>query len=243
MCDYVLVNKSWLNQFNTKLWEINVMADQKVDPNRPKDDQAAAGTTFQPLATPAVDEKGNALPLGPDTLEAQRAAWKAAEQQVAGSKEENPLEVGGADADVQNALQNPAASGPTNATQEDVKKQGEASQQAAEKQAKDVKAQQDAGVKTQATVTAERTAVATRSTSSQPHDEGPQPVKQEGDPVKLAQEEGKKVMENDPAVQHAQPAAQNQPKTADTPSHTESVRQSKGEAPKSAQAPKKGKNK
>lgn len=102
------------------------MADMKIDPNRPKDDQALAGTTFQPTATPpAVDDQGQQVPLGPETLEKQRAGFQAAEQVDGGTKQENPLEVKGVEADLQNAEQNPEDSGPANRTKEDVQAQGQ----------------------------------------------------------------------------------------------------------------------
>jgi hypothetical protein len=128
MCDYYLFNckDKKLKLYNSLLLRYNSMADMKIDPNRPKDDQALAGTTFQPTATPpAVDDQGKQLPLGPETLEKQRAGFQAAEQADGGTKQENPLEVKGVEADLQNAEQNPEASGPANRTKEDVQAQGQ----------------------------------------------------------------------------------------------------------------------
>jgi hypothetical protein len=120
--------------------EIKPMAEQKVDPNRPKDDQAVAGTSNLPLATPPVDQTGEALPLGPETLEAQREAFKKAEEAAEGEAKDNPLQTAGVEADVQNALQNPEASGQED--KEDVKAQAAETKKDVKAQAKEVKAQQ-----------------------------------------------------------------------------------------------------
>ena len=58
------------------------MSEQKIDPSRPADDQAPAGTTYQPQATPPTS-----LPLGPETLEAQRKAMKQVEENEKKQKE------------------------------------------------------------------------------------------------------------------------------------------------------------
>jgi hypothetical protein len=142
MCEFLIIGKQFACKHSgySLLEEINKMAEQKIDPNRPKDDQATGGTTFQPVATPPVNEKGEVLPLGPETLEKQREGFQKAEQQT--TQEENPLEVKGVEADLQNAEQNPSQSGPASYTKEDVKKQGEEVKSGLEEQTEEVKSEQ-----------------------------------------------------------------------------------------------------
>lgn len=116
------------------------MADQKIDPNRPKNDPNAAGTSFQPLATPPVGPSGQPLPLGAPTLEAQRKAFAAATTPASG----NPLGVTGVQADVENAKSNPEASGPAGRTKEDVQAQAKQTQKDVKAQAKQAQAAQAA---------------------------------------------------------------------------------------------------
>ena len=119
------------------------MAEQKVDPSRPKNDQPLGGTTYQPTATPpAVDASGTPLPLGTPTLEAQRAGFKAAEQAASGVPAENPMQVTGVEADVQTALQNPEQSGPAGTEKSDVQATAKESKAELAQQAKQVTGQE-----------------------------------------------------------------------------------------------------
>lgn len=132
-------NSKYLDGYKL-LKEINKMAEQKIDPDRPKDDQAPSGTTFVPKATPpVVNEKGEVAPLGPETLEKQRAGFKKVEEAATKQDQENPLDVKGVEADVENAKQNPAESGPVGYTKEDVEKKGEETKKAVDEQEKKVK--------------------------------------------------------------------------------------------------------
>jgi hypothetical protein len=106
------------------------MADQKVDPNRPKDDPNKFATSAAPTA-----DQPTQTPLGPETLEAQRQGFQQANAPESGVPQPNPLEVKGVEADVQNAVQNPEQSGPANTKKEDVVAQSETTKAAVQKQA------------------------------------------------------------------------------------------------------------
>lgn len=86
------------------------MAEQKARPEDPKKDSGdAGGVSFVPKATPVVKEDGSQLPLGNETLEAQRKGFENAAKE--GSPQGNPLERSGEDADFAAAKLNPQASG------------------------------------------------------------------------------------------------------------------------------------
>jgi hypothetical protein len=197
------------------------MVDQKIDPNRPKDDGTRFATAHYPTADPPVNEEGDVLPLGEETLEAQREAFKKAEQQQATVLTENPLDVAGVEGDVQNALQNPQASGTTATSKDDVKKQAEATKQGLNEQTEEVKQdlaeqeQQEAPKTTTETPKPSQgnaVHLSSGATTAQPRDEGSLPVKQDAPPKQLAAEEGQKVEGGDPQQQHAQEAKGKAPK-------------------------------
>lgn len=173
------------------------MADQKIDPNRPKDDKSNVATSHVPTASTPP----SGLAPGPQTLEAQRAAFKTAEAGVAATlppSGTNPLAVSGVDADVQTALQNPAVSGGAATKTEDVQKTADANKEAIKKQASDVKS-----APAPATVSV---AAPVQPAGAQP----PAPAKVDN-PVEAAKAEGQAVQAGDPANQHATEAQGNAP--------------------------------
>lgn len=194
------------------------MADQKIDPNRPKDDATHFATAHYPTAAPP----GDALPLGEQTLEAQREAFKKVEQQQVQNLTQNPLDVAGVNADVQNASVAPEQSGPAGTTKEAVEQQGTATEEAVKQQNEEVKQelteqqQQQEAPKTTTEAPKETQGSAVHltsgATSAQPRDEGSLPVKQDVPPEQLAKQESENVEGGDPQQQHADEAKGETPK-------------------------------
>jgi hypothetical protein len=193
------------------------MAEQKAVPDRPKDDPANFATSVTPAATPPSAD----LPLGPATLEAQREGFKKAEQAVAGQVADNPLAVSGVDADIENALRNPEASGPVGTSKEDVENVAGATKEGVKEQAEEVKKQQQEAAQSAPPPGPQTTTDAPKSSSggvqhlssasTQQPVQGPLPAKQEGDPAQLAKDEGARVQAGDPAQQHADEAVGSAP--------------------------------
>jgi hypothetical protein len=193
------------------------MAEQKIDPNRPKDDGTHFATSHFPTAEAPVSD----LPLGEATLEAQREGFKKAEQQQVQGFTENPLDVAGVDADVQNASVAPEQSGPAGTTKDAVKEQGAATEEAVKQQNEEVKqelAEQQQQQEAPKTTTEEpketqgnAVHLTSGATTAQPRDEGSLPVKQDN-PEQVAKEESANVEAGDPQQQHADEAKGETPK-------------------------------
>jgi hypothetical protein len=199
------------------------MAEEKVDPNRPKDDPNRVATTSAPTATPPVADK----PLGTATLEAQREGFKKAEAAAAQPAQENPLEVTGVEGDVQQAQVNPAGSQQPNA--EAATKQGEQTKQQVSEQGEQVKTQQQqppvqqaqpGQTSTEAPTSARSTNPNVPTGSRQPSSAPTVAPAPSQDPVADAKKESEVVQKADPAVQHAE-VAQKEGATSPVPPQTQ----------------------